>query len=53
MYILLAPWASDLGKHGDMATRLLAGESVTIDAVCQAVNEPTGTTLEPEKGQKP
>ena len=29
------------------------GEPLTIDAVCQAVNEPTRTTLEPEESQKP
>jgi hypothetical protein len=33
--------------------RLAAGETVTLEAVCQAVNEPTRTTLEPEEKSKP
>jgi hypothetical protein len=33
--------------------RLATGESVTLDAVCQAMNEPTRTTLESEERQKP
>jgi hypothetical protein len=32
--------------------RLAAGENPTIDAVCQAVSEPTRATLEPEESQK-
>jgi hypothetical protein len=33
--------------------RIDAGQVVTIDPACQAVNEPTRTTLEPEESQKP